>query len=544
MKSLAYTDIRKELEDFLRSHPVFKDFAFDASGISALLNTLAYNDHRLGYFAKMLLDESFVDTAHTLPIMLSHAKRVGFMARGKKGAILYPEVVVSVPDAAAFPSAIISVPRGTTFKSANASQDTRVFTVLDAQELRVTGRDGTNRLFTGNVLMHEGVIKDVRFEVNASLANQLYDVRDTGCDVSSLALYIKAPAATVETRIRLAATPEDVNPNDDVFYAMYDRLGTYKLFTSAYYQQGTMLRAEFLSTNGATGNGAVVISFAKKAPVSSIDINNFTTVTATTPAPSQGGADAQGVDELRRAIPMANRRQNRAVTTEDIKGIIENEFRDISTVNVWGGEDDARRRYGKRMICVVPKTSRVLSLAGREEIKRILAPYKIPGDEIVFVNARQQLVDIEIVVKRRQTSLSDDELRAAVTKVVDRIIGLTDNTSILVFSSYAIAAAVRTEVAGVDTVFPSLSFYNEVELKDGYEAARINYGNDIHFPPVITAPAGFGVTPVQVDDTTIEVRRSGAGVGLVKVVTTPVVPELLAARDTFYEVRSRKVRVI
>ena len=33
MKSLAYADIRKELEDFLRSYPVFKDFAFDASGI-------------------------------------------------------------------------------------------------------------------------------------------------------------------------------------------------------------------------------------------------------------------------------------------------------------------------------------------------------------------------------------------------------------------------------------------------------------------------------------------------------------------------------
>lgn len=544
MKSLAYADIRKELEDFLRSHPVFKDFAFDASGISALLNTLAYNDHRIGYFAKMLLDESFVDTAHTLPVMLSHAKRVSFMARGKKGAILYPEVVVTVPDALGFPSSIISVPRGTTFKSANATQDTRVFTVLDPQELKESGRDGTNRLFAGNVLMHEGVIKETRFEVSATLTNQLFDLRDVGCDVGTLALYVKPPAATVETRIRLAATPEDVNPLDDVFYAVYDRLGTYKLFTSARYQQGAMLRAEFLSTNGATGNGASVITFAKKAPNSSIDINNFTAVAATTPAPSQGGADAQTVDELRRAIPMANRRQNRAVTTEDIKGIIENEFRDVSTVNVWGGEDETRRRYGKRMICVVPKTSRVLSLAGREEIKRILAAYKIPGDEIVFVNARQQLVDIEVVVKRRQTSLSDDELKAAVIEVVDRIIGLSSNTSILVFSSYTIAAAVRAEVAGIDTVFPSVSFYNEVGLKDGYDVARIDYGNDIHFPPVVATPTGLATTAVQVDDTTIEIRRTGEGAGVARVTTTPIVPELLAARDTFYEVRSRKVRVI
>lgn len=544
MKSLAYADIRKELEDFLRSHPVFKDFNFDASGISALLNTLAYNDHRLGYFAKMLLDESFVDTAHTLPVMLSHAKRVGFMARGKKGAILYPEVTVRVPDALAFPSAIIAVPRGSTFKSANASQDTRIFTVLSPQELKETSRDGTDRLFTGNVLMHEGVIKETLFEVNALLTNQLFDVRDVGCDVSSLALYVKPPAATVETRLRLAATPEDINPLDDVFYAVYDRLGTYKLFTSAYYQQNTKLRAEYLSTNGASGNGAVVVNFAKKAASSSIDINNFTTVTATTPAPSQGGADAQGVDELRRAIPMANRRQNRAVTTEDIKGIIENEFRDISTVNVWGGEDEKRRRYGKKMICVVPKTSRVLSLAGREEVKRILAPYKIPGDEIVFVDARQQLVDIEVVVKRRQTSLSNDELKAAVTQVVDRIIGLANNTSILVFSSYNIASAIRSEVPGVDTVFPSISFYNEVNLREGYETAYIEYGNAIHYPPVIKAPVGVAVSAKQISETSLEMKWASGPSGIAQIVTTPVVPELLASRDTFYEVRSRKVRVI
>ena len=102
----------------------------------------------------------------------------------------------------------------------------------------------------------------------------------------------------------------------------------------------------------------------------------------------------------------------------------------------------------------------------------------------------------------------------------------------------------RAEVAGVDTVFPSISFYNEVELKDGYDVARIDYGNDIHFPPTITSPVGVAVAPVQVNDTTIEVRRVGEGSGVAKVVTLPVVPELLAARDTFYEVRSRKVRVI
>ena len=543
MKSLAYTDIRKDLEDFLRSHPVFKDYNFDAAGISALLNTLAYNDHRIGYYAKMLLDESFVDSAHTLPVMLSHAKRLGYMARGRKAAVLFPEVKVTVPNDAVFPSAVMAVPRGTTFKSTNATQDTRVFTVLVDHDLYETGSSPEGRIFTGKVLMHEGVIKDVKFEVNASLTNQLFDVRDTGCDISTLTLYVKPPAATAETRLRLGASPEDVNPSDDVFYAVYDRLGAYKLFTSARYQQGSELRAEYLSTNGASGNGASVITFAKKTPISSIDINNFSTVAITTPVPSQGGADAQGVEELRRAIVMANRRQNRAVTADDIKGIIESEFRDVSTVNVWGGEEESRRRYGKRMICVVPRSSRVLSLAGREEIKRLLSAYQIPGDDLVFVDARQQLVDIEIVVKRRKTSAGDEEIRKAVIDVVDRIIGLSANTSILTFSSYAIAAAVKAEVEAVETVFPAVSFYNDVRFSQEGEVARIDFGNDIHFPPAISSSTAVAVK--KIDATSIEVTLARlASPGSATVVTTPVVPELLAAKDTFYEVRSRKVRVI
>lgn len=428
MKSLVYADIRKALETAISSNPTFKDWNYGASGISALLDALAYNDHRLGYFAKMLLDESFVDTAHSMPAMLSHAKRLGYSVRGKRAAVVSLDVVVTIPDGVVFASTAISVPRGTKFRGANTSKDTRVFTVLDPQELVETDPVGTNRLFKGSVLCHEGSVKTKTFTTDGTTLNPIYDVRDEGCDSTTLQVFVAPPASTQEVQLKRAAKPEDISDDTHVFYTAYDREGMHKLFFAQTYEAGSTVRAEFLSSSGSQGNGAVKFAFAKGTAASTIDINGFTAVTATSAAPSQGGGDAQTIEDLRVAIPLSWRRQNRAVTSEDIKGIIQSDYADLSVVNVWGGEDETRRRYGKKMVCVVPKTTRVLSLAGRADIRRLLDVYRVPGDEIIFVDAVEQIVDVVVAVTRSASSRSDEQIANDVAAVIDASLGTTTGT--------------------------------------------------------------------------------------------------------------------
>lgn len=538
MKSLVYEDIRKELTDFLRAHPVFKDYNFDASGISALVNALAYNDHRFGYFAKMLLDESFVDSAHSFPAMLSHAKRLGYTARGKKAAVIAVAVTVRVTDPV-FASATISCRRGTRFKASNSTADTRVFTCLDTYELVETGRDAEGKDYSGVVLLHEGTLRSIEFTVDQSVTAPSYDVTDTGLDISTLAVYATPPGGTVGTRVRMAAAPSDVNPADTVFYANYTRLDSYRVWFNAPWQHNTKLRVEFLTTSGASGNGAKIIAFVKGDSESANDINTFTGVTVVSTELSQGGSDSQGVEDIRKAMPDAWRRQYRVVTADDIRGVIAEEYGDVSAVTVWGGEDEEVRRYGKKMVCVVPKSARILSLAGRQEIRRILNAYRIPGDDIVFVDATVQLVDVEVVVKRVQSAQSDDEVRRDCITAIDRELGVSSNAAITEFSSYRLAAAVQADVPAVEYAYPAVTFYSEVAVKAA-GPVRIAYGNDIHFPVTVES-GGVAVAVKQIDAQTIELSASQDVQAVVR--ATPVVPELQALRRTYFEVRTRKARI-
>jgi hypothetical protein len=197
MKDLDYVKTRKDLETALSTRPVWKDFNFNASGVSALLDVLAYTSHRMSYYAKMLMDESFVDTAHTLPAMLSHAKRLGHTARGKKAAVVSAVVTARIPLSSPVGVNII-VPAGTRFKGANATSDTRVFTALEEFVLGETTPTATQRVFTGTVVVHEGVMKSSHWVVGGEALNPLYTCHDVNADFTTAAVSYRLPATLVD----------------------------------------------------------------------------------------------------------------------------------------------------------------------------------------------------------------------------------------------------------------------------------------------------------------------------------------------------------
>ena len=60
---LDFDDIKTNLKVFLKAQNEFKDYDFEGSGMSVLLDTLAYNTHYLGFNANMVANEMFLDSA-------------------------------------------------------------------------------------------------------------------------------------------------------------------------------------------------------------------------------------------------------------------------------------------------------------------------------------------------------------------------------------------------------------------------------------------------------------------------------------------------
>ena len=192
--SLEFKEIKQKLVDFLKNNPSFQDFNFEGSGISTIVNLLAYNTHYMGFYVKMLLDEAFVDTAHTKKALFSHAKRVGYLPKGKTTAKAEIKLRVFMTEAQEPESQTIVLERGTSFTAANSQQDRRVF--HNMEEVQITNRSLTGNpsnpvMYESEVFeVFEGAFLDWSFIVDSEVEDPHYIIDDPSIDISTLRISI------------------------------------------------------------------------------------------------------------------------------------------------------------------------------------------------------------------------------------------------------------------------------------------------------------------------------------------------------------------
>jgi hypothetical protein len=75
---LDFDSIKNNLRNFLRQQSEFQDYDFEGSGLTVLLDVLAYNTHYNAYYLNMIANESFLESASLRNSVVSHAKTVGY----------------------------------------------------------------------------------------------------------------------------------------------------------------------------------------------------------------------------------------------------------------------------------------------------------------------------------------------------------------------------------------------------------------------------------------------------------------------------------
>ena len=83
---LDFDEIKDNLKIFLKAQSQFRDYDFEGSGMSVLLDVLAYNTHYLGFNANMLANEMFLDSSSLRSSAVSHAKMLGYEVSSPRAA--------------------------------------------------------------------------------------------------------------------------------------------------------------------------------------------------------------------------------------------------------------------------------------------------------------------------------------------------------------------------------------------------------------------------------------------------------------------------
>ena len=351
---LDFDTIKGRLKDFLKQQTEFQDYDFEASGLSNILDVLAYNTHFNGLTANFALNESFINTAQLRSSVVALAEGLGYVPTSftSSQAALNLSVLVTASNR---PTAI-TLPRGTTFSS---SVDGVAYTFQTRENFVGTDDgNGTYQFLNANgetgIPVFEGTEKTKTFFVGDTTDQQIYVIPDVTMDTSTIRVRVfpTSSATTFDTYLNIVDAIRITN--ESAFYQIKETPnGFYEIIfgdgisTGLAPKAGNKIVIDYLSTVGSTANGAATFSTEAVVTVNSVNFN----VTTTTESISAGGSFKESIESIRQNAPIAFSSQRRLVTAEDYKALVQTKFGAfLDDVISFGGADNVPREYGKVFI--------------------------------------------------------------------------------------------------------------------------------------------------------------------------------------------------
>src|SRR6056300_793360 len=95
ISELDFENIKASLKRFLSNQNEFKDYDFEGSSLSILLDVLSYNTHYLSYNANFVANEMFLDTAELRSSVASLAKLVGYTPISARAPVADLKIVIN-----------------------------------------------------------------------------------------------------------------------------------------------------------------------------------------------------------------------------------------------------------------------------------------------------------------------------------------------------------------------------------------------------------------------------------------------------------------
>ena len=360
---LDFDQIKKNLKNFLKQQNEFNDYDFDGSGLSVLLDVLAYNTHYNAMNAHYSLNEAFLDSAQIRGNVVTRAKLLGYIPR----SILCPRatvtITVDVSDIVGVKPATINLNRGTKLKSTVDGEEYN-YLVLNTQSAELSN----NQYVFSNVTLVEGELRELKFRVDNDIENQKFQLSDHNADTSTLRVRVQENEESTSFDIYTQfESLKDVTSTTKVFYLQENSSEYYEVYfgdgiTGLKPSNNNIVTLDYIITEGDESNGASVFTMNDS-------INGYSNISVTTSTNSQGGDDRETTESIRFNAPLSFASQNRAVTSDDYATIIKNSFSNIDSISTWGGEDNDPPDYGKAYISVKPITADKLTEAEKNTIK-------------------------------------------------------------------------------------------------------------------------------------------------------------------------------
>jgi len=373
---LDFDQIKKNLKNYLKTQSQFNDYDFEGSGLSTLLDVLAYNTHYNAMAAHFALNEAFLDSAQIRGNVVTRAKLLGYTPRSVLAPRATIKITVDVSNENGTIPTVLSLSRGTKFKTQVSGIEYR-YVVLEEQSAIL---NNDNKFIFDNVTIVEGTRKTLKYRVDNDIESQKFQLSDDDSDTSTLKVLIQANELSsgfdnytqFESLLNVDSSSRVyyIQENSNEYFEVYFGDGV----TGKKPQNNNIVTLDYVFTKGDESNGANI--FTKLD-----NIGGFSNISVETLSKANGGTEKETTESIRFNAPLSFTSQNRAVTSDDYRAIIKKEFTNINSISTWGGEDNDPPDYGAVYISIKPIVNEKLTEAEKIEIKNTI----LKGKSVVSI---------------------------------------------------------------------------------------------------------------------------------------------------------------
>ena len=489
---LDFDTIKGRLKDFLKQQTEFADYDFEASGLSNILDVLAYNTHFTGLNANFALNESFINTAQLRSSVASLAEGLGYVPKSYSSS--KADLNLSVQISATSRPTSLTLPRNTQFTSSVNG----VTYTFQTRENFIGTDDGTGLYQFLNstdgvaIPVFEGTEKTKTFFVGDKADNQIYVIPDITMDTTTIRVRVFPTASSsifdtytnIKEAIRITDTSTfyQIKEVPNGFYEIIFGDGT---TTGKAPVAGNKIIIDYLSTQGTVANGAS--SFSPTADIS-VDGVDYTLIT-TTETQSAGGAYKESIESIRQNAPIAFTSQRRLVTAEDYKAQIQTNFGAfLDDVTAFSGADNVPEKFGVTFIGLKFKSgvSATRQQSVKDEIKTNLT------DNMAIMSITTEYIDpITTFLEISTTFNLDPDLTGSTSQAIQTTVQNTVNnfftTNLKKFNKVFRRSNLLTLIDAIDPAI--LNSKMEVKLKQSFiPTTNIALSYSVAFPVALAEP--------------------------------------------------------
>lgn len=438
ISGLDFSNIKSNLINFLRAQEQFKDYNFEGSSLSVLMDLLAYNTHYNAFYANMATNESFLDSCSFRSSGVSLAKQIGYIPRSRQGSSITVDVKITTrlndQLRLEYQNRNLKVRRFDIFKTAN-SQKTILFYAKETVDFEIELRSGgIEELWARNVELVQGIPKTKTFVNDAKFKDQKFILDEKNIDSRSIQINVQKSRNSTEGVTDIWYRESDINlinSNSNVYFVQEIYENYYEIYfgdgiVGRKLDNGNLINVFYSVCEGEAGNQIGKNDSATTPAFSYISSQNLSVTYSVQvkrdeqnrPIASYGGSEIESLSSIKFYAPKYYQAQDRAVTVNDyisyLSGVNSDYFKSIY---VWGGEENDPPEYGKVFVSIKPRDQEKLSTLEKLNIeKNILRSKSIVAvtPKVVDPNYLYIIPKVKILYREQELDIGVETLRSII----------------------------------------------------------------------------------------------------------------------------------